>query len=444
MTELRRVMGFWDLVLFYIVTGFSIRWIATAAATGPGALTMWAIACVTFFIPLAVCVLRLSALYPDQGGLYVWTRQAFGEFSGFITGWNYWGSNLPYFPTLLYFAAGTVLYVGGWQHLSTSPSYFILFSVTGLAIAVGLSVMGLNVGKWLHNLGALGGWIPALLLIGLASLAWSRFGSATEISLTRLMPTTDFKDVLFWSSISFAFSGLEGASFMAGEIRDVKKILPRAVIVGGVITAILYMVGTAAVLVSVPAEKVTGLQGFIQAVDAVTERAGGRMLVAPIALLVSLGALGGLAAWFAAAARIPFVAGVDHVLPEAFGRLHPKWGTPYVAIMVQAVVALVFVLLGQAGTTVKGAYEVLISMSVITYFIPYLLMFAALIKLDARIGSKLWGGLGLLTTAISIVLACIPAQDDPNKLLTLSKTIGLTIVMLGVGAVLFWSGRRKV
>ena len=95
-------MGFWDLVLFYIVTSFSIRWIATAAAAGPSSIAIWIIACVAFFLPLAYCVLRLSALHPDQGGLYVWTRKAFGDFAGFITGWSYWGSNLPYFPSLLY------------------------------------------------------------------------------------------------------------------------------------------------------------------------------------------------------------------------------------------------------------------------------------------------------------------------------------------------------
>ncbi len=438
-------MGFWDLVLFYIVTSFSIRWIATAAAAGPSSLLIWVIACVTFFVPLAYCTLRLSALYPQEGGLYVWTKKAFGGFAGFITGWNYWGSNLPYFPSLLYFAAGNALFIGGadWQRLSTSSTYFIIFSVIGLAIAAGLNVAGLDISKWLHNLGAICSWIPALLLVGMAPVAWSRFGSATAIDLPAMLPGTHLKDVVFWSTIAFAFSGVESASVMGDEIRDARRNIPRGVILAGVIMTLFYIAATASVLIAVPQSEVSGLQGFTQAIDAVATRVGMKSLVPFIAAMVSLSALGGVAAWFAAAGRLPFIAGVDRYLPEVFGRLHPKWGTPYVSLLIQAAIAFVFVLLGQAGTTVKGAYDVLVSMSVIAYFIPYLLMFAALPKLDPRPASKLWGALGFLTTTISIVLAAIPAADDPNKTLAVTKTIGLTLLMLGIGSLIYGLGRPR-
>jgi amino acid transporter len=158
---------------------------------------------------------------------------------------------------------------------------------------------------------------------------------------------------------------------------------------------------------------------------------------------VTVSAIGGVAAWFAAAARLPIVAGVDRFLPPAFGRVHPRWGTPAVALVVQAVIAFVFVLLGQAGTSVKGAYDVLVSMSVITYFIPYLLMFAALVRLDSRPAGTFLGTLGFVTTAISIALAVVPAQDDPNKVLAVTKTIGLTFVTIGVGALLYLSSRLR-
>jgi len=432
-------MGFWDLVLFYIVTSFSIRWIATAAAAGPSSIAIWIIACIAFFLPLAYCVLRLSALHPDQGGLYVWTRKAFGDFAGFITGWSYWGSNLPYFPSLLYFAAGNALFIGGadWQHLSTDRTYFIVVSVIGLGLAVGLNVIGLNIAKWLHNVGALCSWLPALFLVCIAPMAWLHFGTATRFSFEGLLPTVHLKDVIFWSTIAFAFGGVESASIMAGEIRNAERNIPRAVVLAGFILAAFYIAGTASVLVTVPEDQVSGLQGFIQAIDAATKRVGFQAIVPIIAALVTVSAIGGVAAWFAAAARLPFVAGVDRFLPPAFGRIHPKWGTPAVALIVQAAIAFVFVLLGQAGTSVKGAYDVLVSMSVITYFIPYLLMFGALVKLDSRPAGTFLGILGFITTSISIVLAVIPAQDDPNKVLAVTKTIGLTFVTIGVGALLY-------
>lgn len=156
-------MGFGDLLLFFVITGFSIRWIATAAAAGPSAITIWIIACLTFYVPLVCCVLELSSRYPHEGGLYVWSKRAFGDWAGFMAGWTCWASNLPYFPGLLYFAAGNALFIGGprWQHLSEDPTYFVVASLVGLGLATVLNLVGLDVGKWLHNVGAIGMAPPA-------------------------------------------------------------------------------------------------------------------------------------------------------------------------------------------------------------------------------------------------------------------------------------------
>src|SRR5215470_50686 len=160
MTTLRRVLTFRDLFLFYLVTGFSLRWIATAAAAGPSALVIWLVAALGFFVPLVFTVLELSSRYPEEGGIYVWSKRAFGPFAAFMTGWTYWGSNLPYFPGLLYFAAANALFIGGpsWQRLSSSSMYFVVVSLAGLAIVVALNLVGLSVGKWLNNIGAIASW----------------------------------------------------------------------------------------------------------------------------------------------------------------------------------------------------------------------------------------------------------------------------------------------
>jgi amino acid transporter len=278
----------------------------------------------------------------------------------------------------------------------------------------------------------------------MAPIVWYRFGSATTISFTTILPTTHLKDVIFWSTIAFAFAGIESASLMADEIRDAKRNIPPAILTAGALIAGFYIVATAAVLVAVPEKQVSGLQGLTQAIDAVSARIGMRSIAPFAAAMITISALGGVAAWFAAAARLPFVAGVDRFLPESFGRVHPKWGTPHVALLTQAAIALVFVFLGQAGTTVKGAYDVLVSMSVIANFIPFLLMFGALIKLDRKPVSIFLASLGFVTTTISIVLATIPAEDDPNKILAVTKTIGLSALMIAIGAAIYWNGRRSV
>jgi amino acid transporter len=378
-THLRKAMGFGDLVLFYLVTALSLRWIATAAAAGPTSIVIWIVGCITYFVPLTFCVLELSSRYPDEGGMYLWSKEAFGEFAGFMSGWMYWTANLPYYPGLLYFAAGTALFIGGdrWQHLSNSSTYFIVTAILGLLAGFLLNLIGLNIGKWLHNLGAIGTWLPASMLIVMGLVAWFRFGSATAITSTTVIPTFDLKNVFFWSTVAFAFGGVEGASTMGSEIKNARRNIPRALLAAGVIITFIYVAATASVLVALPAGDVTGLQGFMQAISKVGDRIGLEGLVPGVALLVTLSSVGGMSAWFAASSRLPFVAGVDKFLPAAFGRVHPRWHTPYIALAVQAALAAIFIFLGQAGTSVKGAYDFLVGMGVISYFLPFLYMYAA-------------------------------------------------------------------
>src|SRR5262245_36805621 len=458
MTGLRRVLGFRDLFLFYLVTSFSLRWIATAAAAGPSALVIWIIAALGLFVPLVFTVLELSSRYPEEGGVYVWSKRAFGPFAAFITGWTYWGSNLPYLPGLLYFAAANALFIGGppWQAWSSNSMYFIVVSMAGLALTVTLNVVGLNVGKWLNNVGALASWVPAAALMTLGAISWSRFGSATPLDAHALVPSTGMKDVIFWSTIAFAFGGVESASTMGDEIEDCRQTIPRSILAAGAVMTVLYILGTLSVLLAIPKEQVTGLQGIAQAIQAMTTRTGVAWLAPILAAFVTLNALGGVGGWFAATSRLPFVAGIDRFLPEAFGRLHPTWRTPYVALLVQAAIAAAFIFLSQAGTSVRGAYDALVSMGIIANFIPFLFMFAAMIALQREPAGpdvmRVPGGrsvavalaaLGFVVTAISIVLACVPPDEEPNKLLSIVKVVGLSSALVAIGAVVYVLGRRR-
>jgi glutamate:GABA antiporter len=451
-------MGFRDLLFFYLVTGFTIRWVGTAASAGPSSVLIWLLVCCAFYLPLLFTVLELSSRYPHEGGCYVWSKRAFGDFAGFITGWTYWTSNLPYFPGLFYFTAANALFLGGadWQQLSQSPAYFIIFSLLALALAAGLNLRGLEVGKWLHNLGAVGLWVPALILMALALVSGLRFGSATEFTGESLIPSTRLKDIIFWSTIAFSMSGLESASMLGEEIKDARRNFPRALLLAGALITGLYILSTVALLVALPRSEILSLQGFILAIQSVSDRLGVGGLTAIVAGLITLGGLGQAGAWFAASGRLPFVAGLDRFLPPAFGRVHPRYGSPYVSLLTQAAIAAGFIFLGQAGTSVKGAYDVLVSMSIISYFIPYLLMFAAMIRLQREPAGpdviRVTGGrpvavalavLGFITTAISIGLALVPAADEPNKVLAVTKVAGLTVLLVLAGAVVYWMARRS-
>lgn len=455
---LKRALRFRDLVLFYIVSGLSLRWTATAAAAGQSTLLVWIFALVGFFIPLAACVLELSSRYPQEGGLYVWTREAFGDFSGFIAAWTYWMSNLPYFPAVLYFGAGSVLFAFGTHGLAlaANASYYMVFAVAWLTIITLLNIAGVNAGKWLNNAGSAGSILPLLVLVILAAISTWRFGSATHFTLVDLVPRPSLKNAIFWSTVFFAFGGCEAGSFMGEEIENPRRTIPRALLVGGTVLAAGYIAGTIALLIALPSEAVAGPDGFVLGVQALCSRLGLAWLLIPIALLVGLNAVGGAAAFLSSTSRLPFVAGIDRYLPPVFGHIHPRFRTPWVAIGAYGLAGVIVAALSQAGTTVRGAYNVLVSMSIIAYFLPYLFLFASMIRLQRRPSGpdviRVPGGrpvaialamIGFASTAFTIVLSVIPPEEELNKPLAVTKVLVSTAVLIGAGIVVFVSARRR-
>ena len=452
-----RVMGVADLALFYIVTGISLRWIASAATLGPMALWYWLIAFAGFYLPLVAAVIELSSRYPQEGGLYVWIRETYGPFAGFMAGWSYWTSNLPYFPSVFYFDAGNALYLGGprLQALAGSTAWFMGFALVALGVITAINIAGLKWAKWLHATGAVGMWLPTLIVVVLAGVSYARFGSVTRFDPASARPVFDLGHVIIISGLAFALCGPEAASFMNGEIRDPRRTVPRALPLAGMVVLPVYLLGTTAVLAVMPAGAVNPLQGLVQAGAIASAHLGVGWLAWPIALLITVGNLGAASGYLAGCARLPFAVGIDHMLPPVFARVHPRWGTPWVALALQGGLGALFCVLGQAGTGVKGAYEVLVSMGIIAAFLPFALVFLAVIRLQGqppgvkvtrlpggRFTSILFASIGLATTVAGLVLAAFPAADEPNKLLAVIKILGLTAVLLGSGTLVYVNGRR--
>jgi glutamate:GABA antiporter len=455
---LRRAMGFRDVVLFFVTACVNLQWVATAAAAGPAAVTFWLAGFVAMAVPLGLCVIELASRHPGEGGVYLWTKRAFGDFSAFMTGWTYWTSNLPYFPGVLYFAAGNLLFVGGerMRGLSNEPVYFIAAAVVGLGFAAWLNLVGLDVGKWLTNVGGVARWIVAALLIAVGLLAWYRFGSASRFTWTTIRPGARVQDLIFWSTIAFALTGFEAASFMGDELREPRRNVPRAILIALPLVSLIYILGTVSVLVALPASETTALQGITAAVLSAGDRLGMPAIGPIAALLIAISVLGSVSAWLGSTARIPFVAGIDHYLPKSFAKVHPRWRTPHVALLTEARIAIVCVLLGQAGTSVRGAYDILVSMTVITFLIPFLFLFAAMFRLQrepagpdvrrvpgGRPVAYLLSSVGFVTTAMAVVLSFVPPADEPLPMFAFVKLVVLTALTIGSGVVIYAVGKRR-
>ncbi len=456
--SLKRGIRFRDLTLFYVAGLLSIRWSASAAAAGPSSLIVWIAALFCFFIPLAASVMELSSRYPAEGGLYVWTRHAFGDGCGFLGAWTYWMSNLPYFPSVLYFGAASMLFAFGKRGhtLSASPLYFILFACSALALITLLNIRGVDAGKWLNNVSALGGILPLGLLLVLGAVSWSRFGSAAHFTPSTMSLHWSVKNAIFWSSIFFAFVGVEAGSFMGDEIENPRRVIPLAILAGGTIATLGYIGGTIALLVALPSDAVAGPDGIVTGLQALTARFGLEWILPVASVLVAINAFAGASAFLSSSSRLPFVAGIDHYLPPVFGSVHPRYRTPWVSIGIYGLAGIVVALLSQAGTTVRGAYDVLVSMTILITFLPFIFIFASMIRLQRepagpevrRVpGGKpvaiVLGILGLLSTLATIGLSAIPSADELNKPLAVLKVAGGTLVMVAAGAALYLVGRYK-
>jgi glutamate:GABA antiporter len=458
--DLPRVLTLRDVVLFNIVAVLSLRWTATAAAAGPSSLTLWVLAGLLFFIPQGLAVSYLGTRFPREGGIYVWTKQAFGEGHGFLCGWCYWINNILYYPNLLMSTAviGTYMIGRGDTGLMENWTYILLSTLAALWVAVGLNVVGLKTGRWLQNIGALGTYVPGAVLIGFGVHALLTRGPATPINLETIIPNLrDMSALNLWASIAFAYAGLELCSVMGDEVKDPRRTLSRAIYIAAPFIAFLYIAGTASVLWLVPSSEVHVVSGFFQAMAAGARDLGGLGWIIPLAAtFYVLGNVGGIGAWLTGPARVAFVIGLDRYFPPAFGRVHPRWKTPYVAILTQAVLATVFLLLSVLGkgTTVERAYLIVLDTMLLVYFIPYLYLFVCylLVRLKepelhalrgGKAGTWLVGLSGLLLTVGAMVVASIPPSDTADPWLFRLKVIGGAALFVLLGGVIYWRGRRS-
>jgi amino acid transporter len=399
--QLRRVVRLPDLVLFNVTVVVGVRWLAVAARTGPGSITLWVSAVLLFFIPTALVVAGLSKRYPEEGGLYVWTREAFGPWHGFLCGACYFVSTLFFLPVVLLYGLSIAAVEFGFSQdkvLMIGLALAILWSV---AI---LNLLGTELGKWNSDMGGIATILVGALLIVAGGVAWRHGGSATP--LRNLVPRLDWEKLNFWSQIALGLTGLELGAIMAGEIRDPKRTIPRAAWMSGLAICAFYVGGTLALLVLVPSGQVDIISGVMQAAQAAGTRLGWSGFPLLIALLILATAVGAFGSWLSGCARLPFVIGIDRYLPPAFARLHPRWRTPYVALLAAAAFTSVAIVIMMAGESLRGGYQILVDLTTVTTLFPFVYIFAAGWKSGWRVSAAC----GLSVTALALVVAFIPPE----------------------------------
>ncbi len=442
--ELKRELGFWDLVFFHITAIVGLRWISIAAGNGYSAIPLWFAAFISFFLPQAFVLLKLSRKWPVEGGLYEWTKMSLGPLHGFISGWCYFFNNLTYYPTVLTTAAGyaTYIYFSHWAGLEQNKTYVFSFCIIWLWVVLLLNTIGMRIGKWVQNVGGISTWIPGVIVIVLGAAYFATHGSTTPFEPGSIAPALNFGTWTFWSYICFAFAGFELITLLGGEVKNPAINIPRSIIVGGCIATVIYILGTLSLIVSLPKDKISMISGVLQAINEQGRTFGIPYLSNVLAVLLILGNFGAVGAWLSGSGRVLYSIGADRYLPKLFSEIHPRWGTPHLSILVQGVISSIFMILSYAGSTVREFWQLLLSATVIIYFIPYLYLFVAYFWM-MRNKQMPWSFagvasciLGFFATAVSIIISMVPPEEE-GKWLYLAKIIGGTLVTIAIPIVLY-------
>jgi amino acid transporter len=444
--KLEKVLGRRDLVLLFVVAVANLNIVPAIAASGPMTLWLWLAALSFYFWPQGVAVTELSAEWPGEGGIYLWTKNSFGDLHAFIAGWSYWLANVVYLPTVLLSAIGAGVFIFGpkVQSLADNAWFTSITAAILLLILLVMNILGESVGKWITNIGGLGTFIGAAAICILAGFLLK--GTGSQVQLSDFRPHLhDWQVLAIFGTICYSLQGLDLASIMGDEIKEPRKILPGAIFWGGVASGLIYVGVTLSMLVALKQDQIGILTGMMQSISVMAGKVNYGWIVAPFALFMFVAILGTASAWFSGTARLPFVAGIDRYLPPLLGRLHPRYHTPYVALICFAILSALLILLGNLGASVSEGFVTLLAIAVVLQLIPNIYMFAALIRHSLRNNElrrfyNLANGIaGATVSCIGIGVAFIPTSltgsiwiYELKLCLAIALALGTAFILYGI------------
>jgi glutamate:GABA antiporter len=436
---LKKELRLIDLVGIQILNIVGLFWVGTAGRLGPSHVTFWIPAVLLFYIPSGVVVAHLGQEMPLEGGLYQWAKLRFSPAIGFLVAMNLWVFYLLVVSQSGVVVASNVAYAlgPGAAWVAASHTAIILIGIVATAGVMLLAWRGLAVGKWVNNFG---GYSIVLFFVAMIAVALPRWfhgasGAAPAAApLAFTLPALSVVNLNLLGKMGFgAFSGFDGVGIFAGECRsrNVAKVLRQSVLVAGPLISAMFIAGTASVLAYSRPDAIDLVAPITQMLNL-----GAPRLAMPSAFLMVLTTLAQTALGFSAMIRLPMVAGWDHLLPDWFSRLDPRFRTPVGSILVAGAVASVFAILANLGTGNQEAFQLLTSSSGILFGLTYLVMFA--IPLVAAGERPSWGVRlaalsGFLMTLLFVVLSVFPIIDVPNRWLFTLKVVAVVAGLQGVG-----------
>ena len=444
-----------DLVLAQILVVVGSSWVGIAAGLGRAQALVWLLAFVTFYFPMAVGVYFLNREMPLEGGLYVWARTAFGDAAGFMTAWNVWAYALTSIATILFQIPSELAYMLGPKAAGLPENHLFVYSFLAVMVALltWTTLRGLALGKWVHNASGTAMLLVFALLI--VSPLWAFFHGQhiPYAPLALKLPQRDFTSLSLIGQVLFAASGLEYIAILAGETYAAHRDIGRSVLIASPIIVLMFILGTGAVVAFHELHPGVNINYVAPIPQTLTIAFGGSGALANVVaklaiLLLQIRILGASSYLFTGVTRLPMAAGWDHLVPEWFARLHPRWRTPTNSILFTSTLVAALLVLGSAGVHAAEAFAVLNDTSSELYALAYLAMFLIPLCGARAVRDKLPGWvtpvcvMGILSILFILALNAYPFVDVANRWVFAAKILGTTLATNVVGY-LFYRARNR-
>lgn len=447
---LRKEMGLGDLVLAQVLCVVGSSWVGIAAKLGRAHVAFWLGGIVLYYVPLAVVVIYLNRMMPLEGGLYQWAKSGFGEMAGFLTAWNLWvyavivtGAIIFVVPTDTAYMLGAA---GAWLPASKLATLVLTGGVmAGITL---VAIRGLDIGKWLHNIGSIGIMTAYVILLALPVWALLRRSIVHYEPFPWQPPRpTWFGLAIFGQMTVGALSGFEYVAILAGECRSAARTIGQSVTISAPIIALMFILGTSSVLTFVGTQPINVIGPIPQTMRLAIGAAG---WVAPLAIsLLMMRAVASASLIFTGITRLPMTAGWDNLAPRWFARLHPRWKTPVNSILFVAALVMALIFLSMLGVREQEASQLLAASSIAHYAIAYVALFALPLLGNRALRNALpaWVKLlslaGLGSSLVSLVIAVYPIVDVTSRWAYAAKIFAVVLVANLVGVLVYRAGQRR-
>jgi len=451
--SLRKELGVRDLALTQILFIPGLTWIGVAGKLGPSHVVFWLTAIVLFYLPTSAVVMYLNRLMPLEGGLYQWAKLGFNQTVGFMLAWNLWLYVIVFTSEIGLQVATYLSYaIGPNAAWMTESTWFVtLASAVVLSLMVAASTVGLSVGKWVHNTGGIMMLVVFTAVIALPFLGVLTGNLPEYRPLRTEIPSPTLFNLNLLGKMGFgALGGFEYIAILAGETRSPDRAVGRSVLIAAPVIALIFVMGTSAVVAYIPLEQIDLIGPIPQVLRAGFSPFGIAGPLVTLAIVMTLAMrVAQASVAFTAVTRLPMVAGWDRMLPEWFSRLHSRYKTPVNSIVLVGASSFGIAALSLVGVGQAEAFQLLFNASGIFYALAYVVMFALpLIGLRGVTPSPpLWlkamSISGLLMTVLYIVLSIFPIIKV-ESVASFALKITLVIVLMNlVGVGILLSARKR-